>query len=524
MISLLKSNSKRIDTRVLLIAAERAILYLGSGRRLTDSYEFAANDAGWTAFARYLQDAPGTPTYVVVDVVEEEYRQDTIPHVFGSDRRGVLARKYSRLFRGTPYTLALTQGREREGRRDDRVLLTALTKPENIEPWITELVNHQTPLIGIYSLPVLSSALLPKLKATAANVLIVSVQQASGLRQTFFRDRQLKISRLAQMPRLGSVPYANYVVAELGKLRRYLNSLALISRDSPLAIYVLSHGTLLSELEAHCRNSEAEQYFLVDNQELAEQLGISGRFTSAYSDAIFSQLVAGKPPREHYAQTSETRYFKLYRAKVGLFAASMLLLIGSAGWGAIRFIEAVGLKQQALDATQKAAFYRERFEMARRGLPQTAVDARAIETAVGVAGTLAARKDSPISMMRLIGTELANLPHVIVNELRWFQTSNSAQSNADEPNTPAAGSGPYSHYVVGVLAAHLDPFDGDYRAAIAAIDALADKLRTQEHIYAVEVLSYPLDLRSANTMSGTAGATPDPTGAEFTLKVVLAGR
>ncbi len=523
MISLLRSNSKRADTRVLLIAVERAILYLGSGRRLTHSYEFPAGDAGWAAFGRYLQDAPNTPTYVVVDVVEEEYRQDTIPHVRGADRRAVLGRKFSRLFRGTPYTLALAQGREREGRRDERVLLTALTKPENVAPWIAELVNHQTPLVGIYSLPVLSGALLPKLKATSANVLIVSVQQASGLRQTFFRDRQLKISRLAQMPRLGSVPYASYVVSELAKLRRYLNSLALISRDSPLAIYILSHGRLLTELETHCHNSEAEQYFLVDNRDLAKQLGISAGFASGYSDAIFGQLAVTNPPREHYAQANETRYYQLHRAKVGLFAASMLLLVASAGWGAIRFIEAIGLKQQAMDAEQKAEFYRDRFDMARRGLPQTAVEPRAIETAVSAANTLVKRKESPADLLRLLGAELATLPHIAVNELRWFQASNPAQLQAgDATSLPvAAESTAYSQYEIGVLAAQFDSFDGNYREAIAEVEKLAAKLRARANIHSVEILSYPLDVGSTNSMTGSAGTTAETVAAEFSLKVVL---
>ena len=39
---------------------------------------------------------------------------------------------------------------------------------------------------------------------------------------------------VAQMPKIGSVPYASHLMGELEKLRRYLNSLALISRDSPL--------------------------------------------------------------------------------------------------------------------------------------------------------------------------------------------------------------------------------------------------------------------------------------------------
>lgn len=517
----------RGEARVLLIAADRALLFLGGGGGLRHAYEFPAGDSGCAAFANYLEGAASTPLHVLVDVVEEEYRQDTIPHVHGKDRTSVLARKYARLFRGTPYCLALGQGREREGRRDDRVLLTALTKPDTITPWITEIVNHRVPLAGIYSLPVLSHGLLKQVKASANNVLFISVQQASGLRQTFYRDGQLKISRLAQMPRLGSVPYATYVLAELAKLRRYLNSLALVSRESPLAIYILSHGAPLEELEQHCHNSDGEQYFLVDNAELATRLGLPANVASPYADPIFAQLLLKATPKVHYAQRHETHFHHLHQAKLGLVAASLLLLAGSTGWSALRFIEAVGLKQQSLDAAQKAAFYQERFALARRGLPPTAVDAAAIRTAVGAAETLAAVKASPEPALRRLGGALAESPAVAVDKLTWFRTfdpNRDPQVPQDAAGTPLLENSPaYLYYAVTDLEAHLADFDGDYRAAIARIDALATRLRNAEDVYAVQVTRYPLDLRPAASVTGTASAAPTDAPAAFSLRIVLGG-
>jgi hypothetical protein len=515
----------RGGARVLLLAADRALLFLGEGRGLRHAYEFTAGEDGWASFANYLASAPPTPLYVLVDVVEEEYRQDTIPHVSGADRRSVLARKFARLFRGTPYCLALKQGREREGRRDDRVLLTALTKPEAITPWIAEIMNCRIPLAGIFSLPVLSVGLLQKVKATASNVLIISVQQVSGLRQTFYRDGQLKISRLAQMPRLGSVPYATYVLAELAKLRRYLNSLALVSRESPLAIYVLSHGSLLEELEQHCRHSESEQYFLVDNADLAQRIGLPASVASPYSDAIFAQLLLNATPPTHYAQRHETRFYFLHQAKLGLLAASLLLLVGSAGWSALRFLDAVSLKQQALDAAQKSAFYRERFALARRGLPPTAVDATAIERAVTVAKTLEELKASPLPAWQLLGAVFADLPAVTVDKLSWYRTFDPNRNPAVPQETPPAATialaPEYFYYAVTDIEAHLADFDGDYRAAIATIEALATRLRAAPHVHAVEIKHYPLDLRSAASVAGSASATVTDAPAAFTMRVIL---
>jgi hypothetical protein len=255
----LKSSFSIAEKRALLVTAERAILYQCRNGQVDIAYEFAANEAGRETFLRALVETNPTPIYVLVDVVEEEYRQDVIPHVFGADRKSVLERKFSRLFRGTTYCHAILQGRETEGRKDDKVLLTAITKTDIVAPWIALMEQQKVPVAGIYSLPVLSQALLKKIGAKGANVLLISVQSASGLRQTFFRDRQIKISRLAQMPRIGSVPYASHLMGELEKLRRYLNSLALTSRDAPLDIYILSHGQWLTELEQHCRDTAEER-------------------------------------------------------------------------------------------------------------------------------------------------------------------------------------------------------------------------------------------------------------------------
>ncbi|MGD9604194.1 MAG: hypothetical protein AB7O21_10355 [Gammaproteobacteria bacterium] len=515
-------NVLRGEARVLLVAADRALLYTGHGGRLTHAYEFAAGEGGWSAFSHYLEQAGAAPLHVLVDVVEEEYRQDTIPHVRGGDRRAVLARKYARLFRGTPYCLALAQGREREGRRDDRVLLTALTKPETLAPWIAEILKHRVPLAGIHSVPILSAALLKAVKATASNVLFISVQQVSGLRQTFFRDGQLKISRLAQMPRLGSVPYANHVLAELAKLRRYLNSLALVSRDSPLAIYLFSHGELLQELERHCRSSDGEQYFLVDTADLAPRLGLPAESVSPYADALFAQLLLDAPPSVHYAQRQETRFHLLHQWKIALLAASVLLIVGSAGWSALRFVEGVGLKQQALDAAQKSVFYQERLALARRDLPPTPLDASAIDTAVRTADALVSLRASPLPAWRLLGAALESAPAIVLDRLTWqrsFVPDPDGKPAPGTPEPPAPAAADDAYYAITDVEGHLAAFDGDFRGALATIDALAARLREQQDVRSVTVTRYPLDLDPDASVTGSAGAA-DP-AAGFTLRIVL---
>lgn len=521
------SRFNATDRRVLLIAAERATLYLARGGRVVDALQFAAGDEGLASFARYLAAAPAAPLSILVDVVEEEYRQDTIPHVFGRDRRAVLGRRFARQFRGTPYWLALAQGREAEGRRDDRVLLAALTRPEQVTPWVTELLAHRVPIAGIHSLPVLSRELLKQLGAKGENVLLISVQQASGLRQTFFRDGQLRISRLAAMPRPGTVPYASYVTSELDKLRRYLNSLALTSRDGPLEVYVLSHGDMLAELEQECRDTESEVFQLVDVAQLAKKLRIPGDLRTPYSDVLYAQLLLDSPPREQYAQPDETRYYALHRTRIALLVAAVALLLSSTAYSTLRFVDALGLKQQALDAAQKAAFYQARFELARRGLPPTPVEPGDISQAVDVVAALEARRATPLPWLAALGAALARTPDVRLDAVQWtVAVDPNAVPGATAPVEPSAehtipSDARYVQYEIGILRGEITPFEGNWRAAIARIDALAAALRAHPRAVRVDVLSYPLDLDSTSSVSGAARTAEDKHAARFALKLVL---
>jgi hypothetical protein len=529
MISSLRSAFELTGKRAVLITADRATVYGWQGGELADALVFGADDAGLENFARFLRETPPTPVYVLVDIVEEEYRQDTIPHVFGSDRQSVLERKLTRMFRGTPYCYALMQGREGEGRRDDRVLLTALTKPMLVTPWLDRIAEHKVPLAGIYSLPLLCGELLRKIGATGQNVLLITLQSVSGLRQTFFRDQQFKISRLAPMPRLGAVPFGAYLMGELDKLRRYLNSIALTAPSAPLDVYILSHGEYLEELERHCEASAEERYFVVDVADVARKLGIDGAMTTPYGDALFAYLLLSGSRRNHYARPAQTRYFTLYQARVVLAAASLALLLGGTMWSGLNFIEGVSHKQQALDAQGRAGFYQARYERARRDLPPTPVEPRAIKTAVDIVSALSEHKSAPTDMMYVLSAALDGSPSVRIDRIEWLSSSNpnAAPDAGQRANESAAAApkpvadGRYALYQIADVAGRIEPFSGDYRQAIDTINGFAELLRARSSIQKVSVLELPVDTSSNRRLSGDAGEQAAPRNARFVLRVVL---
>ena len=523
-----KSSFDLSNRRTLFVSADRATAYQTRGGRIEQAYVFSADEFGRQQFVRYLEETGKTPLYILVDVVEEEYRQDVIPHVRGSDRRSVIERKQARLFRGTKYCHAIVQGRETDGRKDDKVLLTAITRPEIVSPWVDAANEHKVPVAGVYSLPILSEYLLKKIGANGKNVLLISMQSGSGLRQTFFRDRQFKISRLAQMPKAGSLSYTTHLMGELEKLRRYLNSLALISRDGPLEIYILSNGDQLSDLESHCKDSEDEKFYLVDIDELNKRFGIPETFNSIYAEPAFSQLLLDTAPKNHYAIDSETKYFSLHRLRGALYAASALILLAGIAWSGFNFLQAVSLKQQALDAAEKADFYQARYEAAREGLPPTPVEPEDIKTAVEVVDQLRQYKSSPLRMMTALSVALKEYPQTEVDRIRWTSSIDpNGEFDKDPRNTMQVEgdliekSAAYSHYDIALVDGHLASFDGNYREAIELVDQFAQKLKNQENVHAIEVVNYPLNVESGASLAGLATDAQAKLEARFSLKIVI---
>ena len=211
MISLPTSGFNFGARRALFISTQQVAVYQWEDNDCGHSSVFDAGEEGRQNFRRYLAETADIPFYVLVDVFDEEYRQDTIPHVSRRDRQALLKRKAGRLFKDTSYCFYKVTGRETGGRRNDRVLLTALANPAVIKQWVALLGEAKAPLAGICSLPLFTGQLLkPMAGRSDGRRLLVSMQSISGLRQTYFDNGEFQFSRLVQ-----TAPRRNRVILSI---------------------------------------------------------------------------------------------------------------------------------------------------------------------------------------------------------------------------------------------------------------------------------------------------------------------
>ena len=265
--------------QLFYLTNQQLTAFAWQGGALVRGPGFGNDEAGRTEFGAYLAQAPSVPSYLLVDVVEEDFQRDTAPHVTGRARVALLDRKLAQLYRETPFRHASLQGRDKEGRKDDRYLLNALTNAELPKSWLAVMQRHAVPLAGMYSLSLLSQVMCDKLKLGSGPVLLVS-HQSSGLRQSFFDAGLLRFSRLTPLFDHAPARLAEAFRIETAKTRQFMASTRLLARGAKVTVVAL----------ASAENLQALQPDMVDSAEV--------RYLPAYSpdlnpiEKVFSKLKA----------------------------------------------------------------------------------------------------------------------------------------------------------------------------------------------------------------------------------------
>ncbi len=534
MISSLKSKFKSSTRRALIISADKLAVYHWANDCLGSSYLFDSSEEGQEYFGRYLSDVHNDPVYVLLDTAAEEYRLDTIPHVFGADRKALIERKQDRAFRGTTYLYTDIQGREESGRRDDIIMLSAITNPNLIQPWLKILEAHKVPVASVLSVPLLLQEIGDIIPDMPSNTLVFSLQSVSGLRQSFFRDKSLKFSRLVKVPRYGTESYVPILSEELEKVIRYINGANIIDEDKPLDIYFFGNQELLAELGKTHINSSMIRYHMCDIGALASKHGYVEQMQTPFSDKYFIYQLLKNKCKNYYASSKETRYFQMRQINKSLRVASILFIMSGIIWGGFNVLEGFTYRQQYRSDAKKIEFYTDRYEVAKERIAGLPVEPADLKTVVDTNNMLKTYKADPIDMFKLISKGLDVFPEIHISQIEWAADTNPNHkigggeiSNViEDGNQGMSGLGnnseaetAYAYYQIAMFDAYLEDFDGGYRKALATIDRFSASIRQLDSVHDVSVVTLPLDISSDVSMQGSAETNAGKSS--FSVRVVL---
>lgn len=496
--------------RVLFLDNSQLTAYRIGGGSVARETSFCADAAGREAFGTYLAQHRGSVFLLLADIVEESFQSEDIPHSSGKDRNAIVRRKLAQHFYGTPLSLARSQGRLKTGRRDERLLLMALTQPQQFEPWLGILRDRQTILAGIYSLPQTLAGLLPK---QAPPQLLLLTQTNAGLRQTYFVAGQLRFSRLTPLIRDSADSAALAAASEASKMHQYLATQRLIERDKPLLTWLLVHPAEAVAMRAHCPSSAGLQFEVVDLLEAARRAGLRSPLADSHAEPLFCHLLANNPPPEQFAPPEEREFYRLWQLNFGLKAASAVILAGGLLFAAHRGLDILSLQDATAEIAQQTQVAQGSYAAKMQALPKIPLGTDDLRLLVDRYDQVVKRAQGPAPLLGQLSRSLDAFPAITIDHLEWTIAEQLAPVQPDtstQAQTPVLSNqagGPYAQVTV---AARLPiGMVGDHRGQLALVADFGKHLGMAPDTL-VTILQPPVDTQSGKTLkSGDEKNTPE---------------
>jgi len=528
----------------IYLTNSRLVSLVTQRKHIVARREFAVSGAGAAAFEMYLGNLRDVATHLFTDLAEEDFRLDTIPHVGARDREAILARKLAQIFRNTPYRHASLQGRETEGRRDDRVLYTEITNPEVLRVWLEMLDKLQVPLAGIHSAAVFSEVMLEELDLLFTHTLLVTFTPGDAMRQSYFRDRKIKFSRLTPIDLEEGQSIGTMIAEETTRTWQYLDSLRNFGPDDRLEVCILVHPNERKLIEHELRDFAQLQYRILDIEQVAQKLGLKPAPLDSASEEVMVHLFLLRRAENHFAAEDLRRYSILRGARRALGAAAGLVLAASIGWAAWNLAPVLKASEAELRTAQQVnALNREHNEII-KSLPSFGVGGTTMRDAVAFYNSAVRGFPTLPAFLVPISNVLRGHSSMRLTQIAWIATDDAKATPKllrtqardappvravgkaserpgpatpeDPPNPPFAG----GRYQVALLEGSLRVNANDFRGATAEVEKLAADIGRIEGFRA-EVVEGPLDVSPSKQLQGRfTDRLPATMETRFVLRVV----
>jgi hypothetical protein len=484
---------------LLFLSSESFRAFTWKNSDMSLASEFPNDAGGREQFSNFLDRHPH-PACLLVDIIEEDFHQETVPHLHGSNRSALLDRKYEQYYRTTPFRQATLLQRQAEGRRDDEMLFSALTNPKRITPWLDTLLTKHIPLIGIYSVPNISTPLLKDI--ASEHVLLLSWEKSSGLRQTYFNNKKLYFSRLTAINDSGS--FIDSVAEETPRTQQFLKSRSLPPPGEVLDVHIICHAKDRAGLHSKLPGNDNLHYTYLDIEELGRRRNSKHNFTDSDATPLFLNLLATNAPSTNYANSDHTHFYLLWQLRRIFYGLAVAAMLTSLSWSAITFWQGRELVAEIEPIRAQTARFQQLGQEVQGKYGSTITSAADMKTSVMLARNLSDYTPTPKALLSELSAVMGDFPRINLNKLAW-------QSSAAE-----AAPSRYPAQVI-TFEGELTGFGNDYRKSLDYVKRFQQAL-TQRG-YVVSALTLPLDISSKGSLSGEDQANAGKP-AQFTLKII----
>jgi hypothetical protein len=419
-----------------------------------------------------------------------------------------LAHRKQRFFEHTPYSYASVQAREKQGRGDDKVLFSAITNPELFQPWMDLINKIKVPLAGIFSMPLLSEFLLSYFESHSYTLLVthtpkINVHSAQGLRQNFFFNQKLQLSRLIALTEADlSNNYTESVIKQIIITQRYLGSIRILPSSAELNVVLLAQPNYIDELQTYLQHNTVPEINIkliscadfMKNAQQSTEMGCL-HYLAAY-------YLLQNTPQNHYAKSTDTRYFTYHRLRLAMYSLSVIFLLGSASYAALKSIEVWQIHEQIKPIEQQINIYKKQIDSLRALQPDLPADIEIIRTVVNYGRILTEQHISPQSMLTNLSSALTQNRLIILDKLTWGVTDIEQGLFSKMPNTIEPDEKPY--FIQGLrVNASIKSKTGDYRQILSIYKRFLQDLKKINQFSEIVEIQPPFDTAALSSSTET---------------------
>lgn len=501
--------------------------------KLQSHQVFTQDEQSYNDFTQFLKLHKKTRFYLLADAIEEDYRLETLPHATGAAKNELVERKLTQLYRHTNYRVAHFIERETENRKDDRYLMAALTNTDFLQTWISLITAEQVPLVGVYLLPMMSQELVRSMKLKVPDLLL-SERLSSGLRQTYFSQGRLRISRLAPMTQQDDSKLGYFYLVETEKTRLYLISQRLIARETKFTMVVPAHD---DSCQSICRDITQEtgiECVGADIAQLAQGLNLEPQLLRENPELLHMHLLAIGSAPDSIAPPALTKPHKINNLRLSILTILAAVIFTGLVLSAMNWIHAKNLASQTEQDKIATETQMRLYDEVAKNFPKTNFTGTDLQTAVELAKHITQYKAPPTKMLQTISHAIELSPEIYINRINYLRTNeldpkdNDKQDSHLLPNhtTPAASDftpDPTQLYEVAFVDGEISRFNGDYRAALEKVNQLAERLKTSPAVAQVIIVQAPVNASSYTNLQGstTDNMAEQQSPATFKLRITL---
>jgi len=275
------------------------LVQIRAGQIVDAVFAEASSEDGWGALREMLATDARAPIIVVADVLEQMFRDDTVPRVGIFDRGKLVKRRLDLTFPNEVLKAALPGPRKRGAPQP--VMFTALPMSEHLNRWIAFLDEFPNPARGFYLLPLevvgLAGKLAPPSPGETRKVwrALISQEAASGFRQVFELGGKMVVTRLTQRPSQPLTPDAEAMLIEreLRSSISYVKRLGFSDADR-LDVVLLADPGVCRAIDDRDLPATTVSAYTPYQAGVMLGLGEVGREDSPFADVLLGLWVAAK--------------------------------------------------------------------------------------------------------------------------------------------------------------------------------------------------------------------------------------